>query len=190
MVGTYAQIVSVVRLALLYGGVFMALVSAIDWAVRTRRINPFSGVARFFRGNVDPMLAPIERMVVRAGGLPSAAAWWGLVAYVILGILLLSTLQLVGDILYQFAAMINRPEEAWRVIVSWAFSLLIFALFVRVLSSWLPISPYSRWIRWAYVLTDWMIRPLQRVVPRVGMFDITPIVAWLLLRLAAGVILG
>src|ERR1700756_4611572 len=96
MVGSYAQIVSVVRLALLYGGVFMALISAIDWAVRTRRISPFSGVARFFRGNVDPMLAPIERMVVRAGGLPSSAAWWGLVAYVILGILLLSTLQLVG----------------------------------------------------------------------------------------------
>src|SRR5262249_4047150 len=150
---------------------FMALISAIDWAVRTRRISPFSGVARFFRGNVDPMLAPIERTVVRAGGLPSSAAWWALVAYVIFGILLLSTLQLVGDILYQFAAMINHPEEAWRVVVSWTFSLLILALFVRVLSSWLPISPYSRWIRWSYVLTDWMIRPLQRIVPRVGMFD-------------------
>jgi YggT family protein len=50
---------------------------------------------------------------------------------------------------------------------------------VRVFSSWLPISPYSRWIRWSYVLTDWMIVPLRRVVPSIGMIDITPIVAWL-----------
>jgi YggT family protein len=190
MVGGFAQFVSVVKLALLYGGIFMAVIAAIDWAVRTRRISPFNRIARFFRGHIDPLLAPIERVIVRAGGLPSSAAWWALVAYVIFGLLLMSTLQLVGDIMFQFAVMIAQPDQAWRIIVSWVFSLLILALFVRVLSSWLPISPYSRWIRWSFVLTDWMIRPLQRVVPRIGMFDITPIVAWLLLRLAAGVILG
>ena len=190
MVGGYAQFVGVVKLALLYGGVFIATICATDWAVRTRRISPFNRIARFFRGNIDPLLAPIERVTVRAGGLPSSAAWWGLVAYIVSGILVISLLQLVGDVMFQFAAMMNHPEEAWRILVSWSISILILALFVRVLSSWFPISPYSRWIRWAYVLTDWMIRPLQRIIPRVGMFDISPIVAWLLLRLAAGVILG
>ena len=60
-------------------------------------------------------------------------------------------------------------------------------LSVRVLSTWLPVSPYSKWIRWSYVLTEWMIAPLRRVIPLVGMFDITPIIAWILLGLAQSV---
>lgn len=190
MVGGFEHFVSVLKQVLLYGAIVVALIAAIDWAVRTRRISPFNRIARFFRGHVDPVLAPIERIIVRAGGLPSSAAWWALVAYVILAILLLSMVQLVGQLLFQVVAMVNDPSTAGRVLISWVFSILILALFVRVLSSWLPVSPYSKWIRWSYFLTEWMIRPLQRVVPRVGMFDITPIVAWLLLRLIAGVILG
>lgn len=190
VLGTYAMVLGAARVVLLYAGIAMALICATDWAVRTRRISPFSRVARFFRGRVDPLLAPIERTVVRAGGLPSSAAWWALVAFVVFAILLISLLQFVGDILLQFIAMTQDRHEAWRVPVSWAISILTLALFVRVLSSWLPVSPYSKWIRWSYVLTDWMIRPLQRVVPRIGMLDITPIVAWLILGLVRYVILG
>jgi len=190
MAGGYSQIVGIVRLALLYGGLFLVVIAAIDWAVRTRRINPFSKVARFFRGSIDPLLAPIERVIVRAGGVPSSAAWWGFLAFIILAILLITLLQFVGDILFQMVAMGQHPELAWRIVLSWVISLLTLALLVRVLSSWLPVSPYSRWIRWSYVTTDWMIRPLQTFIPRLGMFDITPIVAWFLLRLIGGFILG
>ncbi len=190
VLGGYAQFVGIMRLVLFYGGAVLAVVCAIDWAVRTRRINPFNRVARFFRGNVDPLLAPIERAVVRAGGLPSAAAWWALVAYVVFGIIVISLLQFIGEILFQAVAMTQAPSEAWRVLASWAISILTIALFVRVLSTWLPVSPYSRWIRWSYVLTNWMIRPLQRVVPRMGMFDVTPIVAWLILSMVRYVVLG
>lgn len=188
--GAYARLVANLRVILFYMGVLVAVLCAIDWAVRTRRVNPFSKVARFFRANIDPILAPIERVIVRAGGVPSSAAWWGLLAFIILAILLITVLQFIGDILFQMIAMGHDPHNAWRVIVSWVISLLSLALFVRVLSSWLPVSPSSRWIRWSYVLTDWMVRPLQTVIPRVGMFDITPIVAWLLLRLLGGLILG
>jgi YggT family protein len=188
--GAYARLVANLRVILFYMGVLVAVLCAIDWAVRTRRVNPFSKIARFFRANIDPILAPIERVIVRAGGVPSAAAWWGLLAFVVLAILLIMLLQFVGDIMFQMVAMQQDPRGAWRVIASWVISLLSLALLVRVLSSWLPVSPQSRWIRWSYVLTDWMIRPLQTIVPRVGMFDITPIIAWLLLRLIGGFILG
>jgi len=188
--GAYARFIANLRVILFYMGVFVAVLCAIDWAVRTRRVNPFSKVARFFRANIDPILAPIERVIVRSGGVPSAAAWWGLLAFVVLAILLIMLLQFIGDILFQMVTMRQDPGSAWRVIASWVISLLSLALLVRVLSSWLPVSPQSRWIRWSYVLTDWMIRPLQTIVPRVGMFDITPIIAWLLLRLIGGFILG
>jgi YggT family protein len=190
VLASYATFLAGVRLALLYVGIAVAVVCAIDWAVRTRRISPFSRVARFFRSTIDPLLAPIERTIVRAGGVPSSAAWWGLVAYAVCGILLISLLQLLGSLLLQVIVVTQQPSEAWRIIVSWIFDVLIIALLVRVLSSWLPISPYSKWVRWSYVLTEWMIAPLQRIVPRIGMFDISPLVAWILLDLAEKVIVG
>jgi YggT family protein len=176
-----------VRSVLLYLAVAAAAVCAFDWAVRTRRINPFNRSARFFRGRIEPLMQPVERVIVRAGGVPTAAPWWTLVAVVVGGILLVSVLQLLGGVLTQVVFGLAEPRGLPMLVLSWAFSIVKFALLVRVLSTWLPVSPYSKWIRWSYVLTEWMIAPLRRVIPLVGMFDITPIIAWILLGLAQSV---
>lgn len=186
----YGAFLGVVRLVLLAAAVVVAAICVVEWAVRTRRINPFNRVARFFRSRIEPLMAPVERVVVRRGGLPAQAPWWALGAIVVGGIILLSLLQLLGGLLADVMFATREPGRLGVVLLSWAFSLLRLALLVRVLSSWLPVSPYSKWIRWSYVLTEWMIAPLQRVVPRLGMIDITPIVAWFLLTLIEGLILG
>ena len=82
--------------------------------------------------------------------------------------------------------MSQDPGRIPNLLLSWGFAVLKIALVVRVISSWLPVSPYSKWIRWSYVLTEWMLAPLRRVIPRIGMIDITPIVAWLLLNVIQG----
>lgn len=174
----YATIVAIIRVALFYAGIAVAAICAFDWAVRTRRINPFNRVARFFRGSVEPLMAPVERIVVRAGGLPSSAALWTVVAFAVFGIALIQLLEFLGDIFYQVAVVSQQPSQLGLLLLSWAFGILKIALIVRVLSSWFPVSPYSKWIRWSYVLTDWMIIPLRRVIPTIGMIDITPIIAW------------
>ena len=186
VLSSYAVFVAGVRVALLYAAIAVAVVCAVDWAVRTRRISPFSRTARFFRTRVDPLMEPVERVILRAGGTPSSAAWWTLVGLILFGILLITLLQFVGGILAQVVFGINEPRSIPLLLVSWAFSVLRLALLVRVISSWLPISPYSRWIRWSYVLTEWMIAPLRRIIPLIGMIDITPIVAWFLLNLIQG----
>src|SRR5512143_3255946 len=178
VLATYAAMIGVIKTVLLYGAGGVAVICATDWIVRTRRISPFSRTARVFRGRIDPLLAPVERVVVRAGGTPAAAPWWALVAVAIGGIALLSVLNLVGDILFQMVIIGQQPTEAPRILLSWGFSILRLALVVRVLSSWLPVSAFSKWIRWSYVLTDWMIVPLRRLIPSIGMIDISPIVAW------------
>jgi YggT family protein len=63
------------------------------------------------------------------------------------------------------------------------FLFLQLALIVRVVSSWLGLGAFSPWVRWAYPATEWILRPLRRVIPPMGMFDISPIVAWLGLSL-------
>jgi len=183
VLSSYAVFVAGVRVVLLYAAVVLAVVCAVDWAVRTRRISPFSRIARFFRARVDPLMVPVERVILRAGGTPSSAAWWTLVGLILFGILLITLLQFAGGILTQVVFGINEPRSIPLLLVSWAFSVLRLALLVRVISSWLPISPYSRWLRWSYVLTEWMIAPLRRIIPLIGMIDITPIIAWFLLNL-------
>jgi len=187
VLASYATFVAYVKIALLGAGAVLALVCVLDWAVRTRRISPFSGVARFCRARVDPLMAPVERVIVRSGGVPTAAPWWSLVALALFGILVISLLQFAGSILSQAIFALDQPSTIGMTLASWGFGILRLALLVRVISSWLPISPYSRWIRWSYVLTNWMITPLQRVIPRIGMIDITPIVAWILLNVIQGV---
>lgn len=164
-----------------------AVVCGVDWAVRTRRISPFSGVARFFRGSVDPLLAPIERRIVRAGGVPSSAPWWALAAVVLGGIVVLSLIGFVRNQLFLLAvASGSGGRGLLLVLVHWVFAILQLALLVRVLISWVRVSPYSRWVRWAFVLTEPILRPLRQIIPTLGMIDITPIVAYFLLQLLEG----
>ena len=166
------------------------VVFAIDWLVRTRRISPFSPVARFFRRVVDPVIVPIERRVVRSGGLPASAPWWALVVVVVAGILLILALQHARDLVVGAAlAADHGPGGIARGLLSAFFAILELALVVRVISSWLRLSEYRWWVRWAVVLTEPILRPLRRVIPPIAMIDITPLVAWLLLRVLKGLVL-
>jgi YggT family protein len=76
------------------------------------------------------------------------------------------------------------------LVVYYASGILLIALIVRVVGSWLGLGPFHRWMRPFYALTDWIVKPLQRVVPPLGMIDITPIIAWFLILLLRGMILG
>ena len=60
--------------------------------------------------------------------------------------------------------------------------ILSFAIFVRALLTWFPISPSNPLVSIIYQLTEPIMAPLRRIIPRIGMIDITPIVAILLLQ--------
>lgn len=176
--------VSVLRMAFFIAAAVLAVVFAVDWLVRTRRINPFNPVARFMRRAVDPLIVPVERRVVRAGGMPTAAPWWALVGVVLAGIIVLVALDFLrSQILFAAAAAEGGGRGIYVVLVSWLFGVLQIALLVRVVSSWFGISQYSRWVRWSIPLTEWLLRPLRNIIPTIGMIDITPLVAWFILAL-------
>jgi YggT family protein len=177
-------VLAVLRTALLSVAVVFGVVCILDWAVRTRKISPFNAVARFCRSTIDPFIAPVERKVVRAGGTPASAPLWALTAVVIGGILLLSLIDFVRLQIYNMLAAMNGGSAGlFHVLVSWTFGILRIALLVRVVSSWLPVSPHSPWIAWSYRLSEPILAPLRRIVPNLGMLDITPILAYFLLGL-------
>src|SRR5512141_533914 len=178
----FDQVLGAVRFALaIIAGIF-AVFCVIDWLVRTRRVNLFGPLARFSRSKIDPVLEPIERRVLRAGGNPVSAPLWALAAVVIGGILLISVLDFLRDEILGLAfALQGGPGGLFKLLVAWTFDFIRIAILVRVVSSWLPISPYSGWIRWSYVVSEPILRPLRQVIPAMGPIDITPIIAYFLI---------
>ena len=177
-------VIQILRTALLSIAIVFGAICVLDWAVSTRKISPYNAVARFCRSTVDPIIAPIERRVVRAGGSPASAALWALVAVVIGGILLLTLLDIIRlEVVRSIIASQEGTAGIFHLLVSWTFTILKAAIVVRVISSWLPISPYSPWVRWSYRLSEPILQPLRRVVPALGGLDITPIVAYILLSI-------
>lgn len=188
---TLATAYAALRLLVFVVAVVTTVGAVASWLVRTRRISPFSGTARAIRRATDPWIVPMERRVVRHGGTPATAPWWTLAVVVVGGVILLSLVQfLLGEIVRASAALSAGPAGILHLLVTWTFAILQIALIVRVLSSWVGGSPYSKWLHWSFVLTEWMLAPLRRVVPSIGMIDITPIIAYILLRLAQSLVLG
>jgi YggT family protein len=167
-------------------GVFaLAVLAAVgSWLVRTRRVSPFRPLGRALRETTDPLLKPVEARVLRAGGNPVNAGWWLVIGVALIGVIVVSLSQwLVGGWLSLSRALYRGPRATLIFAIGVMYYVLILALFARVISSWFGVFRYSRWIRPAYVLTDWIVVPIRRLLPSTGMFDFSPLVAWFVLYL-------
>lgn len=58
---------------------------------------------------------------------------------------------------------------------------LIFIIFIRAILSWFAISPYHPIVVFLDRITEPILAPLRRIVPRLGMVDIAPMVAIIIL---------
>jgi YggT family protein len=85
------------------------------------------------------------------------------------------------------------PRDLLALVFEIAYNVVFFALLARVILSWLGMGRYSKWMRPAYWLTDWLVEPIRRVLPPFGPLDWSPLVAvvalwimrWLLRALVA-----
>ena len=178
---------SIVLLAL----AFAATIALTHWAVRSRRINPFGAWPRMVRRVSDPILLPLERRVINAGGNPQNAPLWLLGLAIGGGLLLLSLTQWLIGTAAGLVLLAQGGVRVWiQVLLSAVFTILMAAILIRVIASWLGIGPYRKWMRPVYALTNWLIDPIRRILPPVGIFDFSPMVAWLVLYVVRGFVLG
>ena len=60
-------------------------------------------------------------------------------------------------------------------------SALWLAILVRVILSWFPVDPSNPIIRLVWDVTEPILAPFRRVIPRIGMFDLSPLAAFLVI---------
>ena len=170
---------------------YASIVALTHWAVRTRRINPFGPWPRLVRKGSDPVLLRLERRIIAAGGSPQNAPLWLVGLVIVAGLLLLSLTHWVIGMAAGLSVAVRSGPGVWlRLLVSAIFTILMTAILIRVVASWLGIGPYRRWMRPVYGLTSWLIEPIRRILPPFGMFDFSPMVAWLVLYVVRGFVLG
>jgi YggT family protein len=187
-----AETIDVVTRVVVVGALaYATAVAATAWAVRTKRIRPFGAWPRLVRRASDPVMRPLERRVVRMGGNPQDASLWLIGMAVVGGLILISLVHWLIATAATIGAMGQVGPRGWaRLAVSSVFSLLMLALFIRVIGSWLGLSEFNDIMRAATILTEWMIDPIRRFLPPVGMIDFSPMVAWIVLWVARAVVLS
>ena len=60
--------------------------------------------------------------------------------------------------------------------------ILSIAILVRVLLTWFPIDQSNPIIRLLFDVTEPVLAPFRRIIPRIGMFDLSPIAAMLVIQ--------
>jgi YggT family protein len=181
---------TVARYVVLAAFAISALVALASWLVRTRRISPFGAPGRALRAVSDPLIHPVETRLVRAGGNPVHAGWWLVVGVAAAGVVVLAAWNWVAEVVYGIIGAASAgPRYAAALIIQVAYKIVIAALVVRVLASWFGYHRYTRWLRPAYALTDWVVEPIRRVVPPLGAIDWSPLAAWFVLYVLERIVL-
>ena len=70
------------------------------------------------------------------------------------------------------------------------FELYSFIVLARVLISWVQIDPYNPIVRLLYQVTEPLLAPIRRLLPQTGMMDFSPIVAFVVIRLAEELVIS
>ena len=179
-----------VRIIVVVALAYASLVALTHWAARSQRINPFCDGAAVSRRARPPDGDPAVIERARAP-LRQRAPLWLLAIVIGAGLLLLSlTSWLIGTATGLVLLADGGPRIWVRVLVDAVFTVLMAAILIRVIGSWLGMGPYNRWMRPAYALTNWLIEPIRRILPPMGIIDFSPMVAWLVLYVVRGFVRG
>ena len=158
-------------------------------------LNPFGWSSITIRRLTDPVIGPVRRTLARMTVDPKYAPLVAILAAILLGWFVLQLFSGIANTL----AGILFSTQAHSVIATMGYllygllGLYSLAIFVRIILSWGTVGYSNRLMRFLMNVTEPLLGPLRRMVPPVGVFDISPIVAfiviWLLQAAVAGTLL-
>ncbi|HYT50162.1 MAG TPA: YggT family protein [Pyrinomonadaceae bacterium] len=149
-------------------------------------VNPFTWHARNVRRATDPVIAPVRAMLLAFRLDPKVAPFIVVILILIAGYLVVQVagtlLNTIAGILYAVSShTADMPIAIIGYLLFGFLGLYTLAIFVRIIFAWVGASYANRCMRFLVRLTEPLLGPLRRMVPMVGLFDISPIIAFLIL---------
>jgi YggT family protein len=147
-------------------------------------LNPFSRPVLLVRRWSDPLANPVRRTLVGLGFNGNLAPLFVVLITILLGYF---ASEFIGAVLATLEGLIlSVARRAPVSLVGWllfgllsVYSLLIFA---RILMSWF-VSPANRLLHFLIRATEPILGPARRIIPPLGMWDISPIIVLMLFDL-------
>jgi YggT family protein len=175
---------------LVVAGVSLVVLRAIfDYA----NVNPFTWHFRNVRRATEPVLLP-ARAILRGFRLdPRVAPFMVVILMMVAGYL---AVQIAGTILNTIAGILyattghhgNIPAGILGYLLFGFLGLYTLVIFVRIIFSWGGASYGSRLMRFLVRSTEPLLGPLRRLIPTVGMFDISPLIAFFIVWICQTVV--
>lgn len=154
-------------------------------------LNPFSKPALVVRRFSDPLVDPVRRSLARSGLDPKLAPIITILITILLGYF---ALELVRTFLGTIEGVINSLGGGAIIslighVLFGLLALYSLLIFMRIVFSW-GASSVNRVMRFLIRVTEPVLGPARRIIPPLGMFDISPIVVLLLIHLFQRAIAG
>lgn len=146
-------------------------------------LNPFSWSALTIRRLTDPFIAPMRRTLMRYGADPKYAPLVLILLTVLLGWFAITLVHGLANTIagLLFGLTSGRVVALFGYILYGLVSIYIMMVFVRIILSYTTLGYGNRFMRFLINATEPLLGPLRRKVPTVGMFDISPLVAFVIL---------
>jgi YggT family protein len=183
IVKTLFQLVTGGIIALIVAAIVLILLRSL---LNYMEVNPFTWSAISLRRATEPVLSRVRAVLLGFRLDPKVAPFIAVILIILAGYMVIlvmeSVLNTVAGIIFALSArQIGAPVAIIGYLIFGFLSLYTLTIFMRIIFSWLGFSYSNRLMRFVFQVTEPLLGPLRRTVPAVGMFDISPIVAFLIL---------
>lgn len=184
MLALLGLIYLIIWYAVVFAIVGLIVLMVLRLIVNQADLNPFGWFAMSVRRWSDPLINPVRRALGRAGLNPKYSPLVTILIGILFGYFALELVQnvlmMVGGIISSVSA--GAPLRLLGFILYGLLAIYSLLIFMFIVLSWgmSQVNPLMRFLR---RVTDPVLLPFRRLIPPVGMFDISPIVVLLLLRL-------
>jgi len=148
-------------------------------------LNPFGATHRTVRRLSDPFVVPVRGFLRHFHADPKYAPIVVIVVVILAGLLVFNLLGTLSQLVLGIAWALRSGSlpALLGFIFHGLISIYILLLFVRVIFQMAMVSYMNPVMRFLYNTTEPLLGPLRRRIPPVGRWDISPIVAFILLWL-------
>jgi YggT family protein len=145
-------------------------------------VNPFTWSAINLRRATEPVLSRVRAVLIGFRLDPKVAPFIAVIMIIVTGYMVIlvfeSLLNTAAGIVYALSArQIGAPVAIIGYLLFGLLGLYTLTIFIRIILSWLGFSYANRLMRFVFNITEPLLGPLRRSVPAIGMFDVSPVIA-------------
>ncbi|SQF93865.1 membrane protein [Paucimonas lemoignei] len=158
-------------------GSLYLLIILLRFVLQLVRADFYNPLSQFAVRATQPLLKPLRRIIPSVFGLDMSSLVLAIIVQMILmALTLLLAYGTTGDPLHLLI---------WAIIGVTALFLKIFffALIVSVILSWVAPASHNPGAQLVNQITEPLLAPLRRILPNLGGLDISPILAFMILKL-------